>query len=146
MWSIISVLFFFLYGSAPSAPQPRSWDAKSIAWQAVYNDGVKFAILEGSREIYGKPFTYALFLPAGYWEHRWNSTDSRIVIISGELSVSFGSTLDKKRAKRYAAGTFLIVPARVRHTIGAEVDTILIATAPGPWSSHTDDGQTHDLK
>ena len=122
---------------------PQAWDAKSIVWQQVDPDGTKYSVLEGDRNAPGKAFTYAFFIPAGYWEHHWHSQDARVVVISGELKLSLGEKLDKSGAKGYSAGTYLLVPANVQHTMGAEVDTIIIGTAVGPWVTHHHDEHMH---
>lgn len=134
-----------LFGSialAQSAPTARVWDAKSIAWQNVYPDGTRWSVLEGDKDAPGKAFTYAFFIPAGYWEHHSHNQDARVAVISGALKVAIGPKLDKEGAKSYAAGTYLLVPANVEHTMGAEVDTIIVGTAMGPWKTHHD-GEPH---
>jgi quercetin dioxygenase-like cupin family protein len=121
-----------------SAQSAQSWDAKSIVWQNVYPDGTKWSVLEGDKDAPGKAFTYAFFIPAGYWEHHSHNQDARVAIISGALKVAIGEHLDKQGAKTYAAGSYLLVPANVQHTMGADVDTIIIGTAIGPWKTQHD--------
>jgi hypothetical protein len=53
-------------------------------------------------------------------------------MISGEFKVAFGESLDQAGAKGYSVGTFLLVPAHVKHTMGADLDTIIFGTAVGP--------------
>jgi quercetin dioxygenase-like cupin family protein len=118
------------------AKKPQAWDAKSIEWQEVDADGTKSALLEGRRDVPGEAFTYAFFIPAGYHEHHWHSSDARVAVIQGALKVSFGETLDLEHARAYPAGCFLLVPANVKHTMAADQDTIIIGTATGPWATH----------
>jgi quercetin dioxygenase-like cupin family protein len=124
---------------AQSAPAVKTWDAKSIAWQQLDPDGTKWAVLEGDKDAIGKAFTYAFFVPAGYWEHHSHNQDARVAVISGALRVAIGHKLDKEGARAYPAGSYLLVPAGVEHTMGADVDTIIIGTALGPWKTHHDD-------
>jgi len=84
----------------------------------------------------GESFTYAFFIPAGYHEHHWHSSDARVVVVQGALKVSFGETLDLEHLKTYPTGTYLLVPANVKHTMAADADTVIIGTAVGPWSTH----------
>lgn len=114
----------------------RTWDARSIVWQRVDADGTKWAVLEGDKDVPGKTFTYAFFIPAGYWEHHWHSQDARVAVIQGALRVAQGTALDKEKAIAYPVGSYLFVPANVQHTMGADVDTIIIGTAKGPWKTH----------
>jgi quercetin dioxygenase-like cupin family protein len=138
------LLLTILICAAPAAAQEaKAWDAKSIVWQQEDSDGTKYALLEGDRNAPGKAFTYAFFIPAGYWEHHWHSADARVAVISGALGVSVGEELDKKGAKSYPVGSFLLVPANVKHTMGATVDTIIIGTAMGPWATHRHEGHKH---
>ena len=123
--------------------QPEAWNAKTIKWQEVYPDGTKYSLLEGRRDVPGQAFTYAFFIPAGYWEHHWHTADARVAVVSGALRVSFGDKLDKTGSTIYPEGTFLLVPKNVKHTMGADVDTIIIGTAVGPWSTHHNEEHTH---
>jgi len=91
----------------------------------------------------GKAFTYAFFLPAGHWEHHFHNQDARVAVVSGALKVAVGPELDKAGAKTYPAGSFLYVPANVQHTMGADVDTICIGTAQGPWKTHYEHEMHH---
>ena len=136
-------LFITLMAAHAQTKTALAWDAKSIKWQEIYPDGTKYSLLEGNRDIPGQAFTYAFFIPAGYWEHHWHSQDARVAVIKGALRVSFGETLDKKNAKSYPVGAFLLVPANAKHSMGADVDTIIIGTAVGPWSTKHNDEHHH---
>jgi quercetin dioxygenase-like cupin family protein len=114
----------------------QAWDAKNIQWQVVDPDGSKWAVLEGHSDVPGEAFTYAAFIPAGFHEHHWHASDARVAVIQGVLKVSFGENLDLDHLTSYPVGTFLLVPANVKHTMAADVDTIIIGTAVGPWGTH----------
>jgi quercetin dioxygenase-like cupin family protein len=121
----------------------KTWDPRNIAWQTTYPDGTKWSVLEGDKDAPGKAFTYAFFIPAGYWEHHSHNQDARVAVVSGSLKVAVGPTLDKNGAKPYPVGSFLLVPANIEHTMGADVDTIIIGTAMGPWKTHHDEDMHH---
>jgi quercetin dioxygenase-like cupin family protein len=121
----------------------KTWDASSIVWQNTYPDGTKWSVLEGDKDAPGKAFTYAFYIPAGYWEHHSHNQDARVAVVSGALRVAIGPKLDKEGAKAYSIGSFLLVPANVEHTMGADVDTIIIGTAMGPWKTHHDEEMHH---
>jgi quercetin dioxygenase-like cupin family protein len=121
----------------------KTWDPGSIAWQNTYPDATKWSVLEGDKDAPGRAFTYAFFIPAGYWEHHSHNQDARVAVVSGSLKVAVGPTLDKDGAKPYPVGSFLLVPANVEHTMGADVDTIIIGTAMGPWKTHHDEDMHH---
>jgi len=133
---VLAMLILFVTAVAMPAQSQQAWDAKTIVWQDIEPDGTKYALLEGDRNTPGKAFTYAFFIPAGCWEHHWHTQDARVAVVSGALKVSFGEKLDKNGAKAYPAGSYLLVPANVKHSMGADVDTIIIGTAVGPWATH----------
>lgn len=130
--------------TASKAKSAQTWNADSIVWQREDSDGTKWAVLEGDKDAPGKTFTYAFFLPAGYWEHHWHTQDARVAVIKGALRVAEGDTLDKAGAKSYPVGSYLYVPANVPHTMGADVDTIIIGSAQGPWKTHHHEDQAHE--
>jgi hypothetical protein len=59
-----------------------------------------------------------------------------VSVISGALLLAVGTDPDKRFAKRYPAGSYVFVPANLEHTMGADVDTIIIGAAAGPWKTH----------
>jgi quercetin dioxygenase-like cupin family protein len=124
----------------------KTWDPSNIVWQVTDPDGSKWSVLEGDKDAPGKAFTYAFLVPAGHWEHHSHNQDARVAVISGALKVAVGPNLDKQGAKTYPVGSFLFVPANVEHTMGAEVDTICIGTAMGPWKTHHDEEPHHHSK
>lgn len=128
---LLAAIAASLVGAAPA-----SFDPDAIAWQRTNPDGTRFALLEGVRDTAGVPFTYAFFIPAGVWDgaHSHAAT-ARVFVARGTLHLGYGDTLDRNRAKAHPAGSYLIVPAGARHFDGSPVDTIIIGTATGPWST-----------
>jgi hypothetical protein len=122
--------------TAKTPKSAQAWDAKSIKWQDIGADGTKSALLEGRRDVPGEAFTYAFFIPAGYHEHHWHSADARVAVIQGVLKINFGESLDLEHMTAYPVGSFLLVPANMKHTMSADVDTIIIGTSVGPWATH----------
>lgn len=123
-------------------PPPLAVRPDDIPWEPANSDGTRSALLQGTRQA-GDTFTYAFFIPAGVWDaphsHR---ADARIVVGMGELRLAYGRTLDEDRAESFDVGGFLFVPAGAVHYDGAEVDTIIIGTARGPWSTDYIDAPT----
>lgn len=138
-----AILVMSLISATAQNKTAQAWNEQSIKWQEVYPDGTKYSLLEGKRDVPGQSFTYAFFIPAGYWEHHWHTQDARVAVIKGALRVSFGETLDKTTAKSYPVGSFILVPANLKHTMGADVDTIIIGTAVGPWSTKHNEEHAH---
>ncbi len=146
LWIIaMMVNLIFMTASPGEQPKvPQSWDAKSIQWQKIDPDGSKWSVLEGRSDMSGEAFTYAAFIPAGFHEHHWHGTDARVVVVQGTLKVSFGETLDLEHLKAYPVGTYLFVPANVKHTMAADEDTIIIGTAAGPWHTGRHSDHAHN--
>ena len=44
---------------------PAYWKPDQIKWDKTFADGTKLAILEGPRDVPGKAFSYAFFMPDG---------------------------------------------------------------------------------
>jgi quercetin dioxygenase-like cupin family protein len=118
-----------------STPSAAAWNERSIIWPPADTDGTKFVFLEGRNDVPGRTFSYAYFMPAGHWEHHWHSGEVRVFVMSGALRVSYGDQLDSATARTYRAGSFLYVPAGKPHTMGANVNTIIIGIATGPWKT-----------
>ncbi|HEX9234372.1 MAG TPA: cupin domain-containing protein [Candidatus Acidoferrum sp.] len=142
-WLIAVIINLALLAVPATEPTkvPQGWDAKSIAWQKTDADGTKWAVLEGRTDVPGEAFTYAAFVPAGFRDFHSHGSDARVAVVQGVLKVSFGQTLDLAHLKSYPVGSFLYVPADVKHTMAADEDTIIIGTAIGPW--HTDHPEDH---
>lgn len=146
MQKLIAIVIFLVAAAAPAPQQsktPQAWDAKSIHWQKIDPDGSKWAVLEGRSDVAGEAFTYAAFVPAGYHEFHAHASDARVAVAQGVLKVSFGEKLDLEHMQSYPVGSFLYVPANVKHTMAADEDTIIIGTAVGPWHTDHNPGEHH---
>jgi quercetin dioxygenase-like cupin family protein len=139
---LLNLILFAAFGSEP-VKTPQAWDAKSIAWQKIDPDGSKWAVLQGRSDVEGEAFTYAAFVPAGFHDFHAHGADARVAVVQGVLKVSFGESLDLEHLKSYPIGTFLYVPANVKHTMAADEDTIIIGTAAGPWHTDHPGGHQH---
>ncbi len=144
-WVIALILNLVLLAApvSESNKAPRAWDAETIVWQKVDSDGSKWSVLEGRSDVVGEVFTYAAFVPAGFHDFHSHATDARVAVVQGILKVSFGETLDLEHLKPYPVGSFLFVPANVKHTMAADEDTIIIGTAVGPWHTHHQEDRHH---
>jgi hypothetical protein len=122
--------------SNPASDVGQGWRLESIPWQTRGANGMRYAFLEGHREAPGQPFTYAFAIPAGLWDapHR-HSTTARVFVASGILRLGYGATPDHRLTTNYPAGSIVVVPGGAVHFDGADVDTIIIGVASGPWST-----------
>lgn len=132
-----------LASAAPALAQTpgSAWTPEAIPWQAAAPNGTKYALLEGRREAAGGVFTYAFFIPAGVWDSpHHHATTARVFVVRGELKLGYGTAADKTRAGRYGEGAIVVVPGGADHFDGADVDTVIIGVATGPWSTTYLDG------
>ncbi len=114
--------------------QPLAWQLDEIPWGEPAADGTRYRLLEGARE--SGTFSYAFFIPAGTWDPaHWHSQDARVFVAQGELRIGYGLDADHAEVEVYPAGSFLLVPANAVHFDGAEVDTVILGVAKGPWST-----------
>jgi quercetin dioxygenase-like cupin family protein len=117
--------------------QPNAWHPDNIEWQEIGADGTKYALLEGDRNTEGELFTYAFFIPAGFWDPaHWHTQDARVAVMQGKLYLGYGHEHSEADLKAYPAGSYVLVPANARHFDGSLEDTLIIGTAGGRWATH----------
>jgi len=99
--------------------------------------GAKMAVVEGDPKGSGH-FTIRVWFPPYYKiPPHIHPVDERTTVLSGEVNVGYGDTMDTTRAKKYAAGCFYFNPAGMHHyvfTTGAE--TVIQVSTNGPWGLH----------
>ena len=109
----------------------------SIPWGETASDGTRYALLEGRRDADGELFTYAFFIPAGFWDAaHWHTRDARVVVLSGALYLGYGDLLEISKVERFETGSALVVPAGDRHFDGSVEDTVIVGVARGVWATH----------
>jgi Domain of unknown function (DUF4437) len=114
-----------------------AWHIDNIPWQDTSTDGTKYALLEGQRDLAGAVFSYAFFIPAGFWDPpHWHTQDARVTVLKGSLHLAYGDEFDSAKLEVFPAGSFVVVPAKSRHFDGSDEDTIIVGTALGPWATH----------
>ena len=121
--------------SAP--PGAHAWNLENIIWQELGADGTKYSLLEGRRDVAGAAFTYAFFIPAGFWDPpHWHTADARIVVLQGTLYLGYGEQNTDLALRPFGVGHYVLVPAAAPHFDGSTEDTVIIGTAVGPWATH----------
>ena len=91
------------------------------------------AVLEGdpTKE---DPFLVRFQFPDGYHiaPHTHPKTE-RVTVISGNLYLATGETLDRNSAKKLPAGSFGYWPAGMKHAAWSEGETVIQLHGIGPW-------------
>ena len=79
----------------------------------------------------GRPVRSAFPLPDGY--HIASHTHGTVTVISGNLYLAPGETLDRNSAKKLPAGSFGYWPAGMKHAAWSEGETVIQLHGIGPW-------------
>lgn len=126
------------FAMAQSTPTVKSWNASNITWQITDPDGAKHAILEGDKNAPGKAFTYAAFVAAGSWDHHTHShnQDARVAVVAGALLPCRRAKPRQNGGTELPCGELCLCASQCGAHDGADVDTIIIGTAVGPWMTH----------
>lgn len=119
-----------------AASTPIQLDAASVAFEPgppTLPAGVELAVLEGDPKQRGI-FTLRLKAPAGFvLAPHTHPEAERVTVISGAISVGFGSTLDKESARTFEAGAYYVNPPGLVHYVFSDEGAIVQITGVGPW-------------
>jgi hypothetical protein len=114
-----------------------AWNLNNIIWHEISPDGTKYSLLEGRRDIAGEAFTYAFFIPAGFWDPaHWHTADARIAVLQGKLYLGYGNKHEEEKLQVFEVGSYILVPEDAKHFDGSYEDTVIIGTAVGPWATY----------
>ena len=127
----------------PPPPQkPIAFTPQAIVWKEgppSLPAGATMAVLEGDPRSNGM-FTMRVRIPAGAAiPPHWHPREERVTILSGAVSLGFGTTADPAATVRYGAGSFYVNPPRVMHYLFFPEATEMQMTGVGPWELHTED-------
>lgn len=91
------------------------------------------AVLLGSPAKEG-PFVLRLKFPAGFTvpPHR-HSKDELVTVISGQLGISAGETIDRASVKSLPSGGFVHLPAGMAHYAVTDVEAVVQINGVGPF-------------
>jgi quercetin dioxygenase-like cupin family protein len=125
-----------LSAEGTQAADMRFYPPATIEWKpgpAALPAGAKMAVLEGDPMKQG-PFVVRFQFPDGYHipPHTHPKTE-RVTVISGNLYLATGETLDRESAKKLLAGSFGYWPAGMKHTAWSEGETVIQLHGVGPW-------------
>jgi len=124
-----------LHGETPAQGGHVMVSLEDLAWAPSRTPGLSIAIAEGDPAKPG-PFTMMLKLSDGAWiAPHWHNVDKRHVVISGELRMGSGDTLDAASTRRLSTGGVAVVPALSRHYEGASGETVVALLAVGPFTT-----------
>jgi quercetin dioxygenase-like cupin family protein len=100
----------------------------------VFAAGAKFAVIDGDPAAKGL-VTVRLMLPAGYKiAPHWHPTDEHITVLSGEVSLGMGDTLDPSKGVTLHAGGYAVAPANMHHYAWTKSGATLQVHMMGPFA------------
>jgi len=112
--------------------------AGAVKWGApppVFAPGAQFALLEGDPAAKGGLVTVRLKLPAGYKiAPHWHPTDEHVTVLSGELSLGMGDTLDTAKGVALHAGGYAVAPANMHHYAWTQSGATIQVHLIGPFA------------
>lgn len=98
--------------------------------------GTKIVVLEGNPQREGF-FTIRLHVPAGtLLPPHWHPRDERVTVLSGEVRVGFGDTVDEARTTAFGPGSFYLNPPMSHHFVLFTEESVVQITGVGPWELH----------
>ena len=99
--------------------------------------GMEIAVLEGDPNSPGSSYTIWVKVregtPASVLPPHWHPTDERIVVLRGAMGVGMGEVFDQARGREYPAGSFVMLPAGMRHYAWVRGETIMQVYGVGPF-------------
>ena len=108
-------------------------DLKWMDAPAGLPPGAKIAVLAGDPNKKG-PFTMRLQTPAGYKvPPHTHPTTENITVISGTFNIGTGDKFDEVAGKELGAGSYMVMPAGMKHYAWTTAETIVQVHGMGPF-------------
>jgi len=126
-------------GTQPGAPAPPGalqFDAAAVLFRPgppSMPKGVELAVLEGDPQQPGI-FTLRLKCPPGFLlPPHTHPVDERVTVLTGSISVGFGSRVERAAARKFGPGAFYVNPAGAAHFVFSDDGATVQITGMGPW-------------
>ena|SRR5438552_2530141 len=95
--------------------------------------GAKMAVLDGDPNKAGS-FTIRMKAPAGYKiAPHTHPTAERVTVISGSVKIGMGDKLDEASAREMGPGSFVMLPAGMKHFATSSAESIIQINSEGPF-------------
>jgi quercetin dioxygenase-like cupin family protein len=136
-----SVVVLFLF--APSlvrADQPSAEAVKLISPQALrwmpspILSRVQVAVMDGDPKEQGSSYTLRLRLPGAYTiPLHWHPDTERLTVLTGVVLFGAGDKMDPTKTTALGPGSYIVIPATVKHWVTARGSTIFQVSGIGPF-------------
>lgn len=119
--------------TAPTQHHHVQVSADSVTWQPGLRPGEQIAILSGDPSKAGSLYTIWVKVPAGGTiPPHWHPQDEHIVVLSGGIVVGSGERVDPANERAVASGSYIMLPAHMRHYAYARTETVMQVYGIGP--------------
>lgn len=116
---------------------PAQVDTANLQWMPGppgLPSGAEFAVLAGDPNKEGL-FTIRARMPAGYVvPPHWHPSDEHVTVVSGDMSIGMGSTLDRTKARMMTAPGFADFAAKMNHYVFTHTGATIQITSQGPFA------------
>ena len=123
-------------GSMGMSAKPVIYTPSTIKWGPGTGEfkGITMATLSGNPST-GGAWTVRLKIPAGtkFPVHYHNDTEV-VTVISGTFLAAIGDKYDASKLVSLPAGSYVVIPAGVKHYAAANVDTVLQLSGSKPFA------------
>lgn len=124
--------------AAPTAPaaQHAIVEPSAVTWgdpPPGLPAGSRVAVISGDPTQAG-PFVLRIQAPAGYTvPPHWHPTTENVTVLSGTAAVGMGDTADPASMKNLPTGSFIVLPADMRHMFVAKSAATIQLHGQGPF-------------
>ena len=96
---------------------------------------VHVAEMDGDPKRAGSSYTLRLSLPDAYTiPLHWHPDTERLTVLTGVVLFGAGDKLDAKKTTALGPGSYIVIPASVRHWVTARGPTIFQVSGLGPFT------------
>ena len=138
--ALILFLFALMLIRANALPQATSESATLISPQSVkwlpspVLRGAEVAVMDGDPKKPGSLYTLRLKLPDAYTiPLHWHPDTERLTVLSGVVLFGTGNRMDPRKTTALGPGSYIIIPATIRHWVTARGTTIFQVGGVAPF-------------
>lgn len=118
----------------------EAWTPEAMQWggtrTALPANGL-IAVLSGNPDL-TKPYALRVKVPDGIAEGpHWHGTDVQITVLQGTLLFGVGSAFDETKLQKLGPGSFVNIPAGLRHFEASHGETVYQMQGTGPLRTFT---------
>jgi hypothetical protein len=96
---------------------------------------VRVAVMDGDPKKLGSSYTLRLKLPDAYTiPLHWHPDTERLTVLTGIVLFGAGDKMDPAKTTALGPGSYIIIPAMVRHWVTARGPTIFQVSGLGPFT------------